>query len=60
MYGGEDVHTLLALSPLIPSCRKEGIKGFFRGAGPNALKVIPSSVINYYVYQQVKEILRNK
>lgn len=32
--------------------RTEGFRGFFRGVGPNALKVAPSSAITFLIYEE--------
>jgi hypothetical protein len=38
--------------------RSEGIRGFFRGVGPNALKVAPSAAITFVVYEETMKIFR--
>ncbi len=33
-------------------CREHGVKGFFRGVVPNAMKVAPSAAITFLVYEE--------
>lgn len=33
-------------------CRQDGIRGFFRGVIPNALKVAPSAALTFLVYEE--------
>jgi hypothetical protein len=35
--------------------RKEGLAGFYKGIGPNALKVIPNNGIRFLAYEFLKK-----
>jgi hypothetical protein len=39
------------------ACRSDGLRGFFRGVLPNALKVAPSAAITFFVYEELKKLL---
>ncbi len=34
--------------------RQDGIRGFYRGLGPNLLRVVPSTCVTFLVYENVK------
>ena len=34
--------------------RKEGLRGFYKGLGPNLLRVLPSTWVTFLVYEQVR------
>lgn len=34
--------------------RREGLRGFYKGLGPNLLRVLPSTWVTFLVYEQVK------
>lgn len=38
--------------------REEGVRAFYRGLVPNFLKVVPSISISFFVYEQMKQILK--
>lgn len=40
--------------------RNDGFKGFFRGVGPNVLKVAPSSAITFLIYEETMKVLRDR
>ena len=37
--------------------KNEGLKGFYRGMGPNMFKVIPAVSISYAIFEQSKQLL---
>ncbi|MCJ1312774.1 hypothetical protein MMC25_006450 [Agyrium rufum] len=37
--------------------RSEGLKGFYKGLGPNLLRVVPSSCVTFLVYENTKRVL---
>ena len=37
--------------------RKEGISGFYKGLGPNLLRVLPSTWVTFLVYENMKKTL---
>lgn len=39
--------------------RKEGIKGYYKGLGPNLLRVLPSTWMTFLVYENTKAYLTN-
>jgi solute carrier family 25 folate transporter 32 len=36
---------------------REGISGFYKGLGPNLLRVVPSSCVTFLVYENTKAYL---
>ena len=38
--------------------QQEGIRGFFRGLVPNTLRVLPSTLVTFVVYERVSEMLK--
>ncbi|ERF76310.1 hypothetical protein EPUS_04168 [Endocarpon pusillum Z07020] len=40
--------------------RQDGIRGFYRGLGPNLLRVVPSTCVTFLVYENVKWALPRK
>lgn len=39
--------------------RYEGKRGFYKGIGPNMLRVIPATVLTFVVYENVSRYLIN-
>ena len=39
--------------------RAEGIRGFFKGAVPNAMRVAPSAAMTFLVYESMMDILQS-
>lgn len=48
-----------SLDCMIKIWRCEGLKGFFRGVVPNALKVAPSAAITFVIYEEMMKIMNN-
>ncbi|KAI0686375.1 mitochondrial carrier domain-containing protein [Cytidiella melzeri] len=46
-----------AMDALFSIMRTEGIKGLYRGLGPNLLKVAPSIATSFFTYELVKDLL---
>ena len=40
--------------------RDEGIRGFYKGIGPNALKVLPNNAIRFMVYDHLKSYFQHQ
>lgn len=38
--------------------RREGVKGFWKGLGPNLVRVVPSSCVTFLVYENTKGLLQ--
>uniref|UniRef100_A0A8D2APX7 Mitochondrial adenyl nucleotide antiporter SLC25A24 n=1 Tax=Sciurus vulgaris TaxID=55149 RepID=A0A8D2APX7_SCIVU len=52
---GKETPTMIQLIQEI--CKKEGIRGFYRGITPNIIKLLPAVVIGCVVYERVKPFL---
>ena len=39
--------------------RLEGIRGFFKGAVPNAMRVAPSAAVTFLVYESMMDMLQD-
>lgn len=37
--------------------RKEGFRGYYKGLGPNLVRVLPSTWVTFLVYENVREVL---